>query len=85
MSKLHNDPENQPHQFNPDTVFHPNETVQEVAESLGIELPTYERISSKDCVYLQQRTGVDATFWMNLQANWDVWNKKFPNGLKGAE
>jgi len=63
-------------QFNPITVFHPNETVQEVAESLGIELPTYTRIESKDCVYLQQRTGVDATFWQNLQTNWDIWCKK---------
>lgn len=75
MKSFESDPENQPHQFNPDTIFHPNETVKEVAEELGIELPTYTRIEANDCVFLQQRTGIDATFWQNLQSNWDIWHK----------
>lgn len=84
MKSFERDPENQPHQFNPDTIFHPNETVQETAQALGIELPTYERIEPSDCVELQKQTGVDATFWQNLQQNWDIWCEKM-GGNDGNE
>ena len=63
-----------------------------VAQMLGISFPRLNEIikghrgvSTDTALRLEKLFGMDATFWLNLQRDWDLWHERHGEGAKDRE